>query len=579
MDQPQDITGTGLFFRGPLGIHVALRLHGGRLQVEPTSRLERLAGARPFSIDLAAVQDVHGSWLRGMTIETASGPLRFSGAGIKVVYEALKLQLGRPGDPRRLLPGESVLVEGAVELVASPVWISGTLRITSRRLLFLADTGVQSVLGTDRSLELPIEWVGAAQLDADGQLQLAVDGGPGRSRPPVRFAQGIAVRAGALLLAMGIDEAAAARPLAERPPPVPPAIFGPVELLGGPVRRQGFAAIGPGGIGIAADDLVASVAGPELTLLDHAGLLGWTVPQDAPATLHLHHRRGDHSLAFADVALALDRLAELAAGHAPEGARLLDGQHRLSLEDVDELMAAVPGVLPQAAAQQGIAGVAVIHGPALGRARRGWLLLLTAGFLLVDIDETRATFLPGPFIDRARVQLDEAGRIDMRVDRKPVGVLVVGGEAPARAIWSAFGGRAPEKSEVFAAFPHVADMLGRVSCLRVARDRRELFSRRMATTHLEPEGLTFKLPLPVHRRLEPGARVEVELGDERTVYTFRTDVARIDLPRGEPRAKAPAPPAGGAAPLRPAPVEHALVVLLLARQVERRDNRRRQPIS
>lgn len=550
---PTSIRGDGLFHRGPLAIHVAVTVEHDRVQVEPTSRLERLAGARPFDIPLDVLQDVEGSWLRGMSLVTTERAYRFSGSGIKVVYEALKLRLGKGGSVQRLLPGEHELLEGSVERVASPVWIRSSLRLTNRRLLVSAQTGVQSLLPHERTIELPVEWIACFRLESDGQLHIFIDGGPGRTRPPVVLSGGSSARVCAVLLAMGIEEGGPVRPPDQRPPPRPPIVWGPVAIEGATVNRQGFAAVGPGGLGIVADDLVASVAGAELTSLDLEGLQSWRLDDTDQSVLELQHLAGPWTLRFQLTTVDAHAFAQLVARTAPHGARLLDGQHHLAIEDVDELMATASGALPTGRVQQGVGGVAVLYGETILDVRRGWLLLLTAGFLLVDLDETTASFLAGPLIDRTRTTIDAHGRLDMRVDRKPVSVLVVGGEEPARSLWSAFGGRAPEKSEVFAVFPYVGEMLGRLSCLRVARDRRELFSRRMVTTSLEPDGLAFRLPLPVPRRLEVAARVEVELGDDRTVYTFRTDVARID------------PVASG---------EHAVVVLLLAREVERRDNRR-----
>ncbi len=551
MDPTSTVSGQGLYHRGPFAWNVALTVRSGVVEVVPTNRLERLAGAQAFNIRLDAIEEMDRSWLRGITLRTASGQFRFSGAEMKLVYEALKLGTGLGGPSEIMLPDEVTLCEGAAELVDSPLWVTGRVKLTTRRLVFLADTGFQSVLSHDRTTELPIEWIAAWELDGDFHLRLSVDGGPGRQRQVLVFAKGVSLSIAVVLGAMGIVDGPEGPPLDRRKVPVPPAVHGVARLTLGGVPQSGHAAVGVGGVFAVTQDLLATVTGADFSSMGLDVIRSWSVPPELPGNLTLHHGGGRWVLGFVDRSVDTAALAQVVASVPPAGRRLLDTRHQLSLDDVDELVVAGASAFPENARQRGIAGVSVVYGKSLSTARRGWLLLLSSGFLVVDITETDASFMPAPFVDRGRTTVSDAGRLEMRVDRRPVAFWVVGGKSVARSLWDAFHVRRPERSDVFAAFPYVTEMLGSVQCLRVARDRQELFSRRMLQTTLEIDGLAFHLPLPVPPLIEPGVRVEVELGDTKTIYTFRTDIARVDI--GDDRA---------------------LVVLLLARTVERRENNR-----
>ena len=538
------VKGLGYLHRGPLAWQVEVTLRDdGEVRLEPTRWLEQKAGARPERFHVGELRAVQTAWMRGVSVVLPDRTLRLSGSGLDEVIAALHRAADASAPPAR-----DLLSGAAAQPVAAGPTQRLDVRLTERALHVAPTAGVQSALSGAQPIELPLEWLAAFAFDEGRQIKIFVNGGPGRSLPPVELTGGVAGALAATLAAAGVEEGAVVRSPEDRLLAEPPLVCGPARerhlLLDRPVHL----AIGQGGLASAAVDLPVLFAGADL---DH-------IPLDKVRAFEVG---ADHALR---VELFGDDNRVWRLQSPPPGAEALGRVLALRPPD-DGPRARTDGLLPPEAAAELVrrAPVADLHSDAQPvcalpvvhldeqRAHRGWAVLLDAGLLLLHSgDDAAASFTPTLLVDRTRSTQD-GPLIELVANRRHHRLLAVGGPGPARALLSALGTASASPADALASFSHYAPLVGRKGWVRLAREHVELVAHRGVEARLEPDGYAVILPGPAPAALTPGLRVEVELGDARTVYTWRTDVLRTQ------------PLEGG-----------TLVVLLFTPSVHRRENQR-----
>jgi hypothetical protein len=538
------VKGLGYLHRGPLAWQVEVTLRDdGEVRLEPTRWLEQKAGARPERFHIRELRAVQTAWMRGVSVVLPDRTLRLSGPGLDEVIAALHRAVDASAPPARAL-----LSGIADQPVGAGLTQRMEVRLTERALHLAPALGVQAALSGAPPVELPLEWLAAFSFDEGRQIRIFVNGGPGRTLPPVELEGGVAGALAATLAAAGVEEGADARSPEDRVLPTPPLVCGPARERHLLLDRAVHLAIGPGGLSSAAVDLPVLLAGADLehTPLDRVRAFEVGAGHALRVELFDEDDRTWRLQAAPPGAEALGRVLALRPPDDGPRART-DGL--LPPEAAAELVRRAPVAdLPSDA--QPVCALPVVH---LGeqRAHRGWAVLLDAGLLLLHSgDDAAASFTPTLLVDRTRSTQD-GSLIEIVANRRHHRLLAVGGPGPARALIAALGAAGASPTDALASFSHYAPLVGRKGWVRLAREHVELVAHRGVEARLEPDGYGVILPGPAPAALTPGLRVEVELGDARTVYTWRTDVLRTQ------------PVEGG-----------TLVVLLFTPSVHRRENQR-----
>lgn len=538
-----------LLMYGPLAWNVGVVLTDRRLVARPTSALERLAGASGVEFALSDVTKVVWSGLqRQVTFELESGRrVRLTGGGARVLHARVSaLRSADQGSSRavvaqaaRFLPGERVLVSGAVDaVVQDPLWASGQVQLTTLRLRFEPSRGVQSLLVSSRPVELPLSELAGLRVTRGGSavallrvVQRPGDGGP-MVETAVELVRGVVPGLGATLRAMGLPELA--RDTVPTTPPIlePPVLSGVGRMGEGALARSGHVAIGRGGIAFASADFVSTVAGTSVECIDLAQVLRIDQDKAKPKLLRIQARGQDawRVVELDKAAVGLEHLASLLAQVPARSALPLDRRNRLEQSDLADLVRMHGAVLPPNRRHEPTLGVSAVRRTRAGRCVRGWLLVLNVGVLFLPFDgraEDRR-FFEGALIDRVRSGVD-GPQVRIVVERRAEEFAVVGGGRPAAELWRALWSQLPDATALTGRFPYLDVLVGQIRCVRVQHNRVELLSRRMVTTSLERDGIGLSVGLEAPELLAPGLDVEVEMGDEKTVYTFRTHVARVEV--------------------------------------------------
>jgi c-di-GMP-binding flagellar brake protein YcgR len=137
------------------------------------------------------------------------------------------------------------------------------------------------------------------------------------------------------------------------------------------------------------------------------------------------------------------------------------------------------------------------------------------------------------------------------VERREEVFAVYGGAQTANELWAALWSHLPDARTMADNYPYLDAIVGRIGYIRLAYMQREVLARRMVTTRLERDGIGFVAGDEVPELLTPGLQIEVEMGNQEVVYSFRTHIARLTHHE-----------------------EGSYMVIGLSSKVNRRDNRR-----
>ena len=561
-----------LLLYGPLAWHVRITLTDQRVQMRPTRRLEKLAGAKGALFRLDEVQSVSWSRIRQqLSIKLSDRTLRVAGRGASTLFERLDQQLSpdeaAPAERvmrNTFLPGERVLVEGTVDtVVRDPFWATGTVQLTSQRVRFKPSRGMQRLVLSGRPVEVRLADIVGIRLTRNGTgigLMWVVDDettGRPELEAAMELVRGVMPALTAAMRAMGAE----VMPPAAIPPADPTPLKAPLVVTKGrqgkgALARSGTIAIGAGGVWFASDDFVATVAGTSAEGLPIRDIVRARADASSTRKLVLERRGAGEGfvLESTHAAFRLPSLATLMAEHPPIHGLVLDSHGRLEADDLRNLARMNASILPEGRGNSALRGAGAVRVTRRGLLIRGWLLVLRSGLLFLPLDgraQDRA-YLDGPLIDRSRSGADDDGVLKVTVERREERFAICGGRRTAAELWHTMWSHLPDARSLANRYPYLEALVGRVGYVRLKHRQLEFLSRRMLTTTLERNGIGMRVGDGLPEMVGPGLDVEVEMGNEEVVYLFRTHVADVDERDGD-----------------------TWLTLGLSTTVKRRDNRRR----
>jgi c-di-GMP-binding flagellar brake protein YcgR len=533
--------------RGLMAWHVRLTLTDRRAQFRPTHRLERLAGARGdgFYID----EMTEATWSRvtqQLTITLGERTIRLSGGEVHLIYKHLNAIL----DPDAIddevdsinwafLPGERLLLQGTVDVVVrDPLWASGEIQLTNRRIRFKPGRGVQRLLVSGKPVEINLEELDGIRISRGGTgLDLLwhyepEDGEEAVLEIALEMVRGSSSALAAAFLAMGSPKL-----LPGDSPPLeavklrPPMLLKPGRYGSTTLARTGTLAIGKGGIWFTSDDLVATVAGTSAEGLRFVEINRIEMDESNPCAATLHPRGGESSqrIETDQTALNTTTFALLMAKEPPTQGMMLDSQGRLDAKDVRNLVRMNSAILPEDRTPTGVLGAAAVRITRQKQIIRGWVIVLKSGLLFLPLGgraEDRC-YMDGPLIDRTRSNVNEDHILTIVVERREERFAICGTQA-ADELWRSLWSHLPDIRSMTDRYPYLDAIVGRISHLRLSHRQKEVLSRRMLGTVLERDGLGFQVGGWTPDILSVGTDIEIEMGNQEVVYCFRTHIARID---------------------------------------------------
>lgn len=161
------LRGAFMHHQGVLALPGVLTLTQSRLTFEQ-DRLERLAGAAPWSLQLHEVRSVVSTALsRAVLVHSAHGTMKLSGRGAPILRDRLQALLDESkgvGSTTRYEPGERVLLYGGATVFRRS-WLdaTGLIELTTSRLRFLPSFAGR-LFGPDARLELKLGDIQDARL-------------------------------------------------------------------------------------------------------------------------------------------------------------------------------------------------------------------------------------------------------------------------------------------------------------------------------------------------------------------------------------------------------------------------------
>lgn len=564
-----------LLLYGPLAWHVRVTITDKRLQMRPTRRLERLAGAKSQLITLDDIDSV--SWSRiqqQVSIKLSDRTLRIAGRGATALHKRLKELLDPDPDPNptatkasahsSFLPGERVWVEGTVDaVVRDPLWARGTVQLTSQRVRFEPSRGMQRLVLSGRPVEVRLADIVGIRITRGGTgialLWCIEDETTQRIEleAAMELVRGVMPALVAAMRSMGaIVLGEAVEPPANLIPLQVPLMVSQARLGSGALARTGTIAIGIGGVWFTSDDFVATVAGTSAEGLAIQDII--RVHADAPVTrtVKLERRGGGDSLVLESTGASfrVEPLASLMATQPPVQGLVLDKHGRLTDADLRNLARMNASILPEGRGINALKGGAAVRITHRGNLVRGWLIVLSSGLLFLPIDGLAQdrVYLDGPLIDRSRSRADDNGVLNVTVERREERFAISGGRRTAAELWHTMWSHLPDARSLADRYPYLKALVGRIGYIRLKHRQVEILSRRMLTTTLERNGIGVRIGHGLPEMVGPGLDVEVEMGSEKTVYLFRTHIADVDERDGD-----------------------TWVTLGLSTKVQCRDNRRR----
>lgn len=508
---------------GPIGWHARVRLYPDRLEAEPTSALERLAGASPFTVQLGPEVEVEARpTSQLLTIAAGDQQRKLTGKGAGRLY-ALINELRAP--LRADVAPDTQLLAGAVtRLLPSGRGQASELRLGSASLQLWALGGAGA-----EAAQLPLAELASVerQPEAD-QLRIF------STRGEELHLQGELV--GPLyvhLRAMGFEGG--------RQPeqPEPPLWAGQATLQTGALPRSGTLAIGPGGLFFVDQTLGASLNPEPYQQLSLSALLSVELSTTRTPTLTLSQRGGEPlRFTLSKRGPTLDDLAALLLAHGATmsaawgGARdrPVDARLMLSMAGLERLVADCEAQIAVGRPLEG-ACCFLRDGQALSR---GWIALLTTGVLFAPADERPEKRV---FIDRTRFDPARSGLEAERTLRLVEGHrnrLVYLPQSPALIgqIWKLISDAKPGVAALRSRFPHLDKLTGVADQLRFADQDVELLAARGAAVVIDDEGIAVVISEAAPAPLCPGVRLRVELTQQKTVYAFKALLIRVERAAG-----------------------------------------------
>ena len=525
-DAPVEFDEPLLVLWGPIGWRARVTLQGDALVGEPTSALERMAGAATFVMQLSEGLKVEGRPNSTTVIVTADGQSRrMTGKGAGRLYSLLQAR-ERTG-VEDLGPDLEVL-NGAVRRVGAGLGVAGDLRLGTSTLRF-RPSGRGSGGALDAELNLPLsELVGVERMPEGAALTLR-----GSKGQELRLEGSLVGAVYVCLRAMGFE--------GDRAPSavVPPWWSGAVTWVASPMNHAGFVSIGPPGVFFVDRTLGSALAAHGYRSIEPGALLSAEVSGTNEPTLRFSLHQGDPvELILSHGGLSPDALAQLMSGRGASLSaawggvkhRALDSRLRLT----DRSLAAVLADHSDAfAVGRALDGVAVVSQD--GRAlRRGWLVLLTTGLLFVPADELpeHRWLIEGARFERSRSGIEGDHTIRLVQGAHERRVICPQPPEVVQALWRVIADARPGVAALRERYPHLDKLSGAVQQVRIANLGVELFSARGASLMVVDEGLSVRLGAAVPAALSAGLRVQVEVTQEKVVYSFRSHIVGVGEEEG-----------------------------------------------
>ncbi len=156
---------------GPIAFEGKLILSNLRLIFQPTGRLDRLAGAEVFSINIEFIQEITREGIdRLLHIHTVEKVFRFSGGGSSRLEERLHILLStQKGEELNLkdleLLNEIVILQGALDIYRGPLATAGEFMLSEQSLKVKSKRGLESLLFSKINLHIAIEDLNSLNFD------------------------------------------------------------------------------------------------------------------------------------------------------------------------------------------------------------------------------------------------------------------------------------------------------------------------------------------------------------------------------------------------------------------------------
>ncbi len=533
--------------RGLMAWHVRLTLTDRRAQFRPTHRLERLAGARGDAFYIDELREVEWSRVtQQLAITLENRTIRLSGGDAHVIYKHLNAILDPDAADEdaapvnwAFLPGERLLHEGNIDVVVrDPLWASGEVQLTNRRIRFKPGRGVQRLLVSGKPVEINLEEIDGIRISRGGTgLDLLwhyepEDGEQAALEIALEMVRGSSSALAAAFLAMGALKLSPGElPPLQPIPLTPPTLLKPGRYGSTTLARTGTLAIGKGGIWFTSDDLVATVAGTSAEGLRFADINRIDMDETNPCAATIHPRGDEASqrIETEQTSLNATTFALFMAKEPPTQGLLLDSQGRLDAKDIRNLVRMNSTILPEDRVSVGIAGAAAVRITRQKQVIRGWVIVLKSGLLFLPLGgraEDRC-YMDGPLIDRTRSNVNEDRILTVVVERREERFAICGTNT-ADELWRSLWSNLPDVRSMADRYPYLDAIVGRVSHLRISHRQKEVLSRRMVGTVLERDGLGFQVGDWTPEVLTVGTNIEVEIAHQDLIYCFRTHIARID---------------------------------------------------
>ena len=523
-DAPIEFDEPLLVLWGPIGWRARVTVQGDRLVGEPTSALERMAGASTFSMPLDEGLRVEGRGNSTAVTVTAGGQSRrFTGKGAGRLYTLLQARQQRS---REDLGPDLEVLHGSVRRLGAGLGVGGELRLGTSTLRF-RPSGRATGGAFDNEVTIPLAELSRVERQPDPNQLLA-----GSAEGVELLLDGPLV--GALyvcLRAMGFE--------GDRPPElvVPPWWSGNATLESSPINRTGYLSVGPSGVFFVDRTLGTALSVDAYRSVEPGSILSAEISATTEPSLVLGVHDGPPlRFSLSRDGLSPDALCQLLSGRGGSLSAAWGGVKNRPLDSklklTDRALASVLADHSEAfAVGRALDGVAVVAQD--GRTlRRGWLILLTTGLLFVPADEQadHRWLIEGARFDRTRSGLEGDHTLRLVAGHRERRVVCPQAPDVVKSLWRVISDARPGAAALRERYPHIDKVSGAVAQLRIANLGVELFSARGASIVVDDEGLSVRLGDELPAALAPGLRVSVEIAQEKVIYAFRSHIVRVATP-------------------------------------------------
>lgn len=510
---------------GPIGWRARVVVRGDQLTGEPTSALERMAGAAPFLMRLTEGLKVEGRPNSSTLVVSADGQSRrLTGKAGGRLYTLLSER--QRGGVEDLGPDLEVL-HGAVRRIGAGLGVSGECRLGTSTLRF-RPSGRGGGGAFDAEVILPLAELRAVERMPDG-ASLSLSGAGVELRLEGTLISAIYV----CLRAMGFE--------GDRAPSVvvPPWWSGVATLVASPINRAGFLSIGPPGVFFVDRTLGSALSAEGYRAIEPGALLSAELSGTNEPTLRFSLHQGEPvELHLSHGGLSLDALAQLMSGRGASLSaawggvkhRALDARLKLTDRSLAALLADHSDAFAVGRALDGVAVVAQ-DGRAL---RRGWLILLSTGLLFVAADELpeHRWLIEGARFERSRSGVEGDHTLRLVEGARERRVICPQPPELVQSLWRVISDARPGVAALRERYPHLDKLAGPVQQVRLANLGVELFSARGASLMVVDQGLSVRLGQAVPPALSAGLRVNVEVTQDKVVFAFRSHIVRVGAEEG-----------------------------------------------